>query len=293
MNFDHVGEKPHPFKFLKKPDGVFSGLHGLEVIEDGDIYLEAEAFFGDGNTRLRLGYKIEKKGLGIDVDVTIFPNEINKAYKLDIPLLGKNYIGEQIFGYEELFEDGRECVAHDFVALKEEDGNYMEILTPDSFGSSYSDGAIHLTLLRMATYCAHPISKDRPLVRPNIFIPKIDQGERRFRFRLMPAKESELKRNADLFSERPFAWNIFPTKDTKEGRDIAIKTSNDAINIVTIKQGLEKDGTIIRLQNCSSKEAETTLSIDKNDLTLHFQKFEVKTVIYKDGIFEESIDMLI
>lgn len=293
MNFDHVGKDPHPFTFLKKPDGVFKGLHGLEVIEDGDIYLEAEAFFGDGNTRLRLGYRIEKEGPGIDIDVTLFPNEINKAYKLDIPLKGKGYIGEQIFGYEELFEDGRECVAHDFLALKEEDENYLEILTPDSFGSSYSEGTIHITLLRMATYCAHPISPDRPLVRPNIFIPKIDQGERRFRFRLVPSKEEELKRNADLFSERPFAWNIFPTKDTKEGKDIEIKTSNDAINVVTIKKGIEKEGTIIRLQNCSGKDSQTTLSIDKNEVSLSFKKFEVKTILYHDGKFIEYTEMFI
>jgi len=145
----------------------------------------------------------------------------------------------------------------------------------------------------MATYCAHPISKDRPLVRPNIFIPKIDQGERRFRFRLVLTKEQELKRNADLFSERPFVWNIFPTKDVKEGKEIEIKTSNDSINVVTIKQGLQKEETIIRLQNCSRQDCQTTLTIDKNNISLTFMKFEVKTILYHDGKFEESVDMVI
>lgn len=293
MNYHHVGIAPHPFEFMKKPDGVFQGMHGLQMIEDGDIYLEAEAFFADGNTRLRLGYKIEKKGLGIDVDVDVFPNEINKAYKLDLPLIGNRYIGEQIFGYEELFDNRDECVAHDFVALEQQDGNYIEIMTPDSFGSSYSDGTIHLTLLRMATYCAHPISWERPLVRPNIFIPKIDQGQRHFRYSLCLAPENELKRNADLFAERPFAWNIFPTVDSRDGKEVKISTSNDSINVVTIKKAKQKDGYVVRLQNCSCNPQNTYLSIDSSKICLDFGKFEVKTVVYNDGKFEEITDMAI
>jgi alpha-mannosidase len=292
MNYTHVGEKPHPFLFLAKPDGVFAGLHGLEVIEDGDVYLGAEAFFGDGLTRMRIGYKIYKKGPRIDVDVNLFPGEVNKAYKLHLPLTGKDYFGEQVFGYEGLYEDGRECVAHDFVALKEKEEN-LEILTPDSYGSSYQEGCVHLTLLRTATYCAHPISPERPLLRENIFIAKIDQAQRNFRFALLPSSEGSLKENADLFAEHPYALNVFPTIDSAQGTEVGIALSNPEINLVTLKKGLEVEGYLFRLQNCSSEKKETLVSVGQTKRRFAFTPFEVKTVLFHEGQLEEMKEMLI
>jgi alpha-mannosidase len=293
MNYDHVGEKPHPFRFLSKPDGVFAGLHGLEVIEDGDVYLGAEAFFGDGLTRLRIGYKIYKKGPRIDVDVTLFPGEINQAYKLALPLKGNHYGGEQVFGYEELYQDGRECVAHDYVALQEGEGRYLEILTPDSYGSSYQKGEIALTLLRTATYCAHPISKERPLLRSNIFIEKIDQGEHHFRFALAPAQEGELKEKADLFAERPFALNVFPTIDEARGKEIPLVLSNPEINLVAFKKGLERTGMILRLQNCSSAKKTCQVRVGESEKEFTFAPYEVKTLLYTSARLEECGEMII
>lgn len=286
-----IGENPVPFEKLEKPDGVFEGLQSFEVIEDGDVYIGAEAFFALGNTRLRIGYKIYKQGTQVDVDVSLFPSEPNRAIKLHVPVIGEAYCGEQVFGRESLFEDGRECVSQNFVAKKCGD-KYLEIVTPSTFASSCKDGEIRFTLLRSATYCAHPVP-DRPLLRENIFTLKIDQGQRDYSFRLQIANEQELSKNAQEFIEKPFAQNIFPTVDESADNGFEISTDNGEINVVTIKKAVQKEGYILRLFNNSEKENATVLKYGKAEKRFVFGKFEVKTVLYNADGLTEFTDMYI
>lgn len=292
MNYTYVGWDEKPFVKMDKPHGVFDKLQSFEVIEDGDIYIGAEAFFECGDTKLRIGYKVYKEGDMVDVDVNVFPSESNKAVKLHMPLEGKNHIGEQVFGYEELFEDGNECVSHDFIALKQDDGSYVELIKPSNYGSSYKDDVLKLTLLRTVTYCAHPVP-NFPLIKENIFIDKVDQAQRDFSFRLTTSKEEDLKNNAELFIEKPYALNIFPTIDEKEDNGTTIETTNPRINVVTIKKGVQKEGYIFRLQNCSSSTQDTEIRVNDVKATFHFNKFEVKTVIYNNNQFVECDEMVI
>ncbi len=286
-----LGTNPEPFRLLHEGDGVFHGLHSLEIIEDGEIYLAAEAFFASGLTRARIGYKIYKDGPAVDVDVDLFPAEINRCIKLHIPVAAEKYVGQQVFGTEELYMDGRECVAHDFVALQNGD-RYLEVLTPDSFGSSYRNGTACLTLLRNAVYVAHP-NPDRPLTRENIFLPRIDMGQRSYRLRLQPATEEELQRNADLFAERPFSLNIFPTIDRRADNGYCLKTSNPAIALVTMFRARETDGYLLRLQNNTAGEQSTTVTCTECSRDLHFGKYEVKTLRLYNGQLEELPEFLI
>ncbi len=286
-----IGEDPIPFERLTMPDGVFEDLQSFEVIEDGDVYIGAEAFFGLGHTRMRIGYKIYKKGTAVDVEVNLFPNEANRAIKLHVPVIGNAYCGEQVFGREALYEDGRECVAQNFVAKK--CGNkYLEIITPSTFASSCKDGEIRLTLLRSATYCAHPVG-DRPLLRKNTYTPKIDMGQRDYVFRLQIAEENELSANAQEFIEKPYAQNIFPTVDEKSDNGFEIETDNAEINVVTVKKSMQKSGYIIRLFNNSEREHETSLRCGNAERKYSFGKFEVKTVLYDGKTLIESPDMYI
>lgn len=291
MNYTDVGRNPKPFTHLEKPDGVFRGLQSFEIIEDGDLYTEAETFFAYGNTRLRIGYKIYKKGTAVDVSVNLFPGEIDQAVKLHLPTFGGEYVGEQIFGREALFTDGRECVAHNFVAVKK-DGKYLQILTPSTYGSSYVDGEVRLTLHRGAAYCAHPVP-NRPLFRDNIYIKKIDQAQRDYYFRLDVSEEKNLQKNADLFTEKPYALNIFPTVDVKTDNGMEIRTSNAEISVVTVKKAVQTDGYIFRLQNNGETNNATELVCGEAKLQLSFSAYEVKTVVYQDGKLTETREMII
>lgn len=286
-----IGQSPLPFERLETPGGVFENLQSFEVIEDGDIYISAEAFFGFGNTRLRIGYKIYKKGTAVDVEVNLFPNETNKTVKLHVPVIGEEYCGEQVFGRENLYEDGRECVALNFVAKKCGD-KYLEIVTPSTFASSCKDGEIRFTLHRAATYCAHPVP-DRPLLRDNIFTPKIDQHQCDYSFRLQIANENELSKNAREFIEKPYAQNIFPTVDERTDNGFEIVTDNGNIDVVTIKKSEQKNGYIVRLFNNSEKEAATVLKCGNAEKNFVFGKFEVKTVLYNENGLTEFTEMYI
>ncbi len=286
-----LGKNPVPFELLKDGDGVFCGLHSLEITEDGPVYLAAEAFFASGLTRARIGYKIYKQGAAVDIDVDIFPAEANKCVKIHSPVYAEEYIGEQVFGTEALYMDGRECVAHNFVAMRDGD-EYLEILTPDSFGSSYKDGEVRITLLRNPTYVAHP-QGDRPLTRSNIFLPKIDQGQRSFRMRMLPSVESRLQYNADAFAERPFAINIFPTIDRSSACDFDIKTSNEEISVVTMFKSREADGYIVRLQNNSQAPASCELFAGDSSISLEFARYEVKTLSLQNGELSEIDEFII
>ena len=293
MNYAYVGWNPSPFKKMEKPDAVFDKLQSFEIYEDGDIYTACESFFEHGYTRIRMGYKVYKNEPRIDIEVKVFPNEANKAIKLHIPFkTNEVIIGEQVFGKEPLFKDGRECISHNFLAIKTGDDEYLEIIKPSNYGSSYKDDVLALTLLRTATYCAHPIP-NRNLIRENIFIDKVDQGQRDFFFSLQISNEKELKKRADLFIEKPYALNIFPTIDKKEDNGLEIKTNNPNINMVTIKKGVQIDGYIFRIQNSANEEMDDILSVGDIKIELHFNKYEVKTILYKDGKLKELDQMLI
>ncbi len=289
--FEGMGKNPQAFTLLQDGDGVFRGLKSLEITEDGEIYLAAEAFFQSGLTRARIGYKIYKQGDIVDVDVDLFPAEMNKCIKVHIPMAAEKYVGEQVFGTEELFMDGRECIAHNFVAMQNGE-EYMEILTPDSFGSSYKDGVAKLTLLRNVTYCAHPVP-DRPLVRERIFLPKVDQGQRSYRMRLQAAREETLQKNAELFKEKPYALNIFPTIDKKRDNGYQISIDNPNVHLVTVRKAQQTDGYIVRLQNNSAKATQATLKLGEREITVRFGKYEVKTVRHDEKVTEEISEFLI
>lgn len=292
MDHNFVGWNPTPMSLMKSPHGIFKNLKSIEVVEDGNIYLGVECFFEYQDSVARILYKIYKEGADIDVQIDLFPGDINKAYKVHLPLIGKDFSGEEMFGYEKLFDDDRECIAHNYLTLKQEDGNYIQLITPSTYGCSYKDNVIKSTLLRSATYCAHP-TYFGPLVPENTYLKKIDAGLRSFSFRLTLAKEEELKMNADLFIEKPYCLNVFPTKNEKADNGIDIFTDNPYINLVTIKKGEQVNGYVIRLENNTSKNQSVNLKVASENIELSFGKYEVKTIVLSNGKLQEVKEMLI
>lgn len=292
MNYTHVGWNPTPFSKMEKPNAVFDKLQSFEVFEDGDLFTACEAFFEHGYTRMRVGYRVYKTEPRIDVEVKVFPNEANKAIKLHIPCSTDEIIGEQMFGKEPLFLDGRECISHNYLAIKLGKDEYLEIIKPSNYASSYKDGVLALTLLRTATYCAHPIP-ERQLIRNNIYIDKVDEGQRNFYFSIQISNERDLKHRADLFVEKPYCLNIFPTIDTTKDNGLTIHTENPKITTVTIKKAVQENGYLFRMQNSSNNIEKDELFVGETSIKLTFSKYEVKTILYKDGLLEEIDKMLI
>ncbi len=284
---------PQPFVLDEKPDGVFKNMSSIQRIEDGKIYLGIEAFFKCENTRARVEYRIYKNSPEIDVNVTVFMNDIDRMLKLRIPVKNTDrLLGQCPFGTDTLFKDGRENISQRFIAAVDRDGDCLEIINNCSYGSSFSFGnTVELSLIRGAGYCVHPIP-GRTLVPEHRYIKRMDQGENNFSFRLMPARESELEKNAREFNQKPYALNVFPTGSSKEAYIAEISISNPDIVIQTIKKGEMVDGYIVRLLNNQKNSAKTTLTVCGKNIELSFGAYEAKTVVY-DGELCEHAELLI
>lgn len=280
-------KSPKPFVLDKMPDGVFKNMSSIQYIENGDIYLGVECFFKCENSRARVEYKIYKNSPEIDVNVTVFMNDIDKMLKLRVPVKDTNrLLGQCQFGTDELFTDGRENVSQRFIASCDNSGNCLEIINNCCYGSSFSfENTIELSLLRGTAYCAHPIP-NRSLVPENRYIKRMDQGENNFSFRLIPAKVNELEKNAREFNQKPYALNVFPTGTGQSFNCCKIEISNPDIVIQTIKKGEMTEGYVIRLLNNNCVPASAKLCVRDTEKELEFGAYEAKTVIYNGEITE-------
>ena len=291
-----IGTNERPFRLSETPDGVFRGMKSIQVTEDGEIFTGVEAFFELDNTRARIGYKIYKNNGLIDIDVNVFMGDIDRFVKLKIPFaMDGTLIGQTAFGTQDLFMDAKENVSQRFIALRHVDGKCSAILNNCQYGSHFENGALYLSLIRGASYCAHPIM-DRPIIPKEQFTKKIDQGENNFSFRLGVFAQAELENAAQLFNQRPYAINVFPTGSPSRAvrEPFPIQMSNPNVSIAAMKRA---DGTsdtyVLRLLNNTPDETDTTLALCGASIDLHFGHFEVKTVLLQNGTLRESAEIII
>ncbi len=287
-----MGTQPRPFTLMTQPDGIFEGMQPVQVIEDGDIYLGVEAFFACEHTRIRLEYRLFKTEPKIDIRADVFAADANRIIKLEIPTArAGQYIGQCAFGTEPLYMDGRECVAQRFVAMQPESGDCLAVLNRGTYGSSCRDGVIALSLLRTATYCAHPI-ENRPLLPTDRYTKKIDMGERNFAFRLTVAPKCVLDRLATEFNRPPYASNVFPVPSHTKARPFTVALSDRNISLAAMKES--DDGTVLlRLVHNDAEPCDGTLCINGRSAALHFGPYEVLTAAYDATALTVGRDMMI
>ena len=287
-----MGTNEKPFALSKKPSGPFEGLKSIEIIEDGDIYLGIEAFFECDSSKARILYKIYKNNDDIDIDLTLYMGDINKIIKLKVPFaLNGELIGQTAFGTDKLFCDGRENVAHRFVALDTENG-CISLMNTGVYGSHFENGALYMSLVRGVTYCAHPIGQ-RELIPSDRFTKKIDQGENNFSFRLSVTNRNMLERKAQEFTMKPIALNIFPIPSDKNDTGLDVSVGGDVISLQAAKKMYGKECIIFRLLNNTPSAQESFIKVGGARLDLTFGKYEVKTILYENGTLTESYELLI
>ena len=288
-----MGTNERKFSSSQKPSGVFEGMKTVQVVENGEIYLGIEAFFECDSTRARILYKIYKNNDDIDIDVNLYMGDINKIVKLKLPItVSGNLIGQTAFGTDTLFCDGRENVAHRFVAVDSENG-CVALLNKDVYGSHYENNCLYMSLARGVTYCAHPIG-ERELIPLDRFTKKIDQGESNYSFRLTVTKRDLLERKAQEFVQRPYALNIFPVaSDVADSKSLDVSIGGDIISMPTVKKMCDKDALIFRLLNNTPNSVDSYIKVSGKFLNLTFGKYEVKTVVYENGSLVESYELLI
>ncbi len=291
-----MGSDPVPFRLMDKPDGMFKGMDPVQVIEDGDVYTGVECFFSLENTRVRIEYDIYKNTPDVDVKVDVFLGDNDRMLKLALPLTPTgDYIGQTAFGTEPLYQDGRECVAQRFVALRNPDGgNTLALFNCGTYGSSYRDGVLSMSLLRGVSYCAHPIP-GRPIIPTDRYVKKIDMGERNFTFRLTCAPEKALERLSLEYNVPAYACNVFPLGEKRDSLPFSLDIADHDVTLVTMKKADDGDGYLLRLFSNHSAPVITTLMVNGLTLPLSFGPYEVKTVRYggEDSILYETKGLVI
>ena len=286
-NFRNVAGR---FRLLSKKDGTrFSGVReglipSVRVIEDGAVRSVVEAVFGDRDSFICQRYKLPKRGTEIEIETRVFWHEKDRMLKLSIPTIDREseYHGQVAFGSDVLQGDGTEVVAQKWVAVvSRKRGTALTCINDGTYGSDFKGGELRLSLLRSPAYSAHPI-KGRRTLPDDRFMPRIDQGERLFRFWINggPAAErlAAVDREAVAKNEEPMALSFFPSGEGTAAKPFVV-LSDRVIQVSAIKKADRGSAIVVRLFNPTGRKRSTVLSLPfarmKKKIVLG--KFEIRT----------------
>lgn len=280
------------FKLMSPADGTrFSGvrqgtLDSVRVVEDGAVRMVIEALFEFSNSFAVVRYLLPKQGAEVEVQVRVYWNEKSRMLKLSLPTTLRNpqYLGQTAFGVQALPTNGREAVSQKWSAVVDTANDCaLTVIDDGVYGSDFKDAELRLSLLRSAAYSGHPIH-DRPIVPQDRHTPRIDQGERFFRFWInMGSRDSRLQaidREALVHNERPFALSFCPSGAGDKPAPGPM-LSDEAVQIVAFKQAENGIDYVIRLFEPTGRPRKTTLTIPILGIeeTLSLGAFEVKSLM--------------
>jgi hypothetical protein len=83
-----------------------------------------------------------------------------------------------------------------------------------------------------------------------------------------------------------------PSQSTSK-KELDIELGGDIISMPALKKAYDKDAMIFRLLNNTPNSVESFIKVNGQRLTLNFGKYEVKTVVYENGVLTESYELLI
>ena len=141
-----------------------------------------------------------------------------------------------------------------------------------TYGGSFNEKDIKISLLRTPIYSGHPI-RDRDIAPHNRYLNHIDMGERNFSFRIVA--EGNIQSQAQVFNEQPQAISFFPSGDGEKIGNVVTLDNKDVI-LSSFKKG--SDGYEIVLHNFADHDNTAELYIKPLDkrLKLTFSKYELK-----------------
>jgi alpha-mannosidase len=264
------------FRLLSADEaGAFAGLGRylapVRVIEAGPVRTVVEALFGYRKSRLRLRYALPCAGSEIEVELKVYWHEADRMLKLALPCRFPvdRFLGQTAFGVQELRRDGGEGVAQQWVAVVARDGRRaISVVNDGTYGFSLKDKTVFLNLLRSPAFSAHPI-ENRPLLPLDRHTPRIDQGERTFRFWLNagPGEDrlSRVDREAQLHNEVPPVLSYFPDGGGR-GPKPFVKLAGDRVLISALRRLDYNRGYLLRLFEPTGRNAAVTLRFPMSQL---------------------------
>jgi len=272
----------------------------VRVVEDGAVRAIVESVLVYGRSVIFLRYLLPKQGTEIEVEARVHWCEKDKMLKLSVPTLfpKARYIGQTAYGIADLPSDGNEAVAQKWLAaVSDEDDAAFTVINDCIHGSDFLGGELRLSLLRSAAYSADPVPSG-PIVAQDRYVPRIDQGERMFRFWFngggLSSRLTAVDREALARNEKPFVLSFFPSGRGKKPQPF-IRLSDDACEITAIKKAEDGKKLILRLFEPTGKKRTTTLSLPwaAAGKKICLSAFEIKTLSFdpRTRIFRE-LDLL-
>jgi alpha-mannosidase len=273
-----------------------SKLKNVRVIEDGPVRTIVEALFRYNQSYICQSYKFPKRGSEFEVEVRVLWNEKDRMLKLAIPTMFRNGScrGQVAYGVQEFDPTDDELVAQKWQSLVSSDNRHaLTVINDRVYGFDFKGGELRISLMRSPAYAADT-GDSLSLYIKNRFIPRMDQGERIFRFWINGGKAKErltlIEREALVKNEAPMALCCFPSG---EGRKIApsLVLSDKAIQVTAIKMAEDKNWLVVRFFEPTGKKRKTHVVMPSLnvDFELSLGAFEIKTIAVDLGskeIFE-------
>lgn len=291
MKVDSFRDVVGHFKLLNEQESAeLAGLTHRElepvrIIENGPVRMMVEALFKYNHSFLCLRYILSKKNSMLGLELRIYWNEKDKMVKLSVPTTLSDGIcrGQVAYGVQEFMVPEKESIAQKWVGLWNKDNSVgVAVINDGTYGFDHHNGELRLSLLRSAAYAAHPAGHS-PLVPQDRFEPRIDQGERVFRFWIEGGKGDplwkRLNREALVKNEKPVALCCSPPGSGKKTVP-GIRLDDDCILLTTAKYAEEASRLIIRLFEPTGKKRKTQVHVPVLDLTflVTLKPFEIKTM---------------
>ncbi|MDD8025954.1 MAG: glycoside hydrolase family 38 C-terminal domain-containing protein [Acidobacteriota bacterium] len=274
-------------------------LAPVRVIEDGEVRTVVESILAYGSSFVILRFKLPKSGTETEVEVRVLWNEKDRMLKLRLPTTLRDgvYWGQVAYGRDRLPANGDEAVAQKWTAVVSPSRRIaLTCVNEATYGSDCKDGEMRLSLLRSPAHAADP-ALGAPLLYQDRFIPRIDQGERVFRFWIDAGPAAALLRGIDrkalAGNEEPYVLPWFPPGKGRRPQTFArLDDGPGGAVLITALKPAENDGRlVIRLFEPTGTKRETTLRLPfaGAETRLVMKPFEIKTLLFdpRDSGFTE------
>ena len=298
MTVDRFRDAAGEFALMDARESAhFAGVRAAElepvrVVEDGPVRTVIEAGFRYRDSYALLTYRLPKTGTALRADVRLLFAEKDTMVKLSVPTrLTERYLGQEMFGVEELHADGREVVAQQWTAAAG-NGRMLSMINGGTYGSDFADGEIRLSLIRGAAYTAHPIG-DRVILPQNRFSPRMDQGERLYSFEMNAGAEdarmAAVSREAQAFNEPPYALSFFPNGEGEKGTPGAV-LDGEGVQLTALRPAEDGRGMILRLFDSAGRGAKASVELPLYGAaaTVELQPFEIRTLRAEIGSIQNA-----
>ena len=296
--------QPHGrFNLMTKGEATdFAGVKGalvdpVRIVEEGEIYAIIEADFAYNKSRLLMRYLVDKLTGALEVEVRVFYAENEKRLKLALTTTLENgeYIGQTIFGREKLDVRFHDVVSQYFEVIAE-DEHALLMLDDGIYGSHYRNGKATLTLVRSAGYGAGNSAWGAPFY-DTMYQQRMDQGERRYRFKFIGGKREEILLRADreaiMFNQKAYALPFCPSGKGEKPKAL-IEIDKENVTLSCFKQSeRDENAYVLRIFEAQGIETTAHITLPILDLTLDtfLTPFEIKTFKIENGTITET-DML-